>query len=160
MTSARPPQLTALPLPFQCALDGDWARAAAAWDALDCPYEAAFALLDGDETALREALTTFERLGARAAAAIVIQRLRQLGARAIPRGPRPTTRANPANLTAREVDVLALMMEGRRNAEIADRLFLSPKTIEHHVSAILAKLGATSRAEAIARAQAFDVSPK
>jgi DNA-binding NarL/FixJ family response regulator len=93
------------------------------------------------------------RLSAPAAGTLVVRRMRELGFGNVPGGPPAATRANPANLTAREVEVLGLMVEGRRNAEIAERLFLSPKTVEHHVSAILAKLGASSRAEAIARAQ-------
>jgi DNA-binding NarL/FixJ family response regulator len=70
----------------------------------------------------------------------------------VPRGPRPTTRENPAQLTARELEVLALVADGLRNREIAERLFLSPKTVAHHVSAILRKLGARSRSEAGAHA--------
>jgi DNA-binding CsgD family transcriptional regulator len=133
---------------------GDWAGAAACWRDLGCPHETARALAAGDDEApLRAALTTFERLGSRPGAAMVARRLRELGARGIPRGPRATTRGNPAHLTAREIEVLRLMAEGRRNAEIADRLFLSPKTVEHHVGAILGKLDAVSRADAIARAK-------
>ena len=66
----------------------------------------------------------------------------------VPRGPRPATRENPAQLTSRELEVLALVADGLRNADIAERLFLSPKTVAHHVSAILRKLGARSRGEA------------
>jgi DNA-binding NarL/FixJ family response regulator len=102
---------------------------------------------------LRNALASFERLGARPAAAIASQRLRALGVRGIPRGPRPATRANPANLTARELEVLPLIVAGQRNADIAATLFLSPKTVEHHVSSILAKLGARTRND-LARALA------
>jgi DNA-binding CsgD family transcriptional regulator len=139
--------------PFALQVRGDWAGAAAAWEARGCPYEAARARADApDEAVLREALIAFERLGARPAAATVARKLRDLGARGIPRGPRPTTRANPANLTPRELEVLALVVEGRRNTEIADRLFLSPKTVDHHVSALLAKLGVHARGEAAAAA--------
>ena len=81
-------------------------------------------------------------------ATLVTQRLRALGVRALPRGSRPSTRANPAQLTERELDVLALLSEDLRNAEIAARLYLSTRTVDHHVSAILGKLGARSRAEA------------
>jgi DNA-binding NarL/FixJ family response regulator len=88
--------------------------------------------------------------------------LRSLGVRdlpALPRGPRPATRANPAGLTPRELEVLALVAEGLRNAEIADRLYLTPKTVAHHVSATLAKLGVGSRAEAIRAAQRLGIVP-
>lgn len=68
------------------------------------------------------------------------------------RGPRVTTRENPAGLTARELDVLALLNQGMRNTEIAERLVVSRKTVDHHVSAILRKLNVQSRGEAAAEA--------
>lgn len=70
----------------------------------------------------------------------------------IPRGPRPRTQANPAGLTARELEVFPLLIEGLRNSEIAERLVVAPKTVDHHVSAILRKLDIRSRAEAGAAA--------
>jgi DNA-binding CsgD family transcriptional regulator len=140
--------------PFVLQVAGDWGAAAERWRAFGCPYEAAGALADSDqEGQLRAALAELQRLGARPLAAAVARRLRELGARGLSRGPRPSTRANPANLTARETEVLALVTEGLRNADIAQRLFVSTKTVDHHVSAILAKLGVRSRAEA-ARAAA------
>ena len=133
-------------------LSGESRVAAEAWAAHGCPYEAARALAESsDESALREALDAFERLGARPAAQGVRHELRAHGA-SVPRGPRPSTRENPANLTARELDVLALVAEGLRNSEIADRLVLSRRTVDHHVSAILRKLGARTRGEATAEA--------
>src|SRR5262249_44180352 len=94
---------------------------------------------------LRGALPDARRLDARAAASIVARRLREAGARGLPRGPRPGTRANAAQLTARQLEILALLVEGLHNAEIADRLYLSARTVDHHVSAILHKLGAPPR---------------
>jgi DNA-binding CsgD family transcriptional regulator len=135
--------------PYATLLAGDWRSAAAAWVKLGAPYEAALALADGDdEDALRQALDELQRLGAAPAAAIVARRLRSRGARGLPRGPRPRTRANPANLTPRELEILALVAEGRRNGDIAERLFLSQKTVSHHVSAILRKLDVKTRGEA------------
>jgi DNA-binding NarL/FixJ family response regulator len=142
-----------VPEPYSLQLDGDYERAAAAWDALGCPYEAALALADADEEEpLRRALETLQRLGARPAAAIVARRLQAQGVRNIPRGPRPSTRRNEARLTARELDVLRLLAEGGRNAVIAERLFVSARTVEHHVSSILRKLAVASRGEAVAEA--------
>jgi DNA-binding CsgD family transcriptional regulator/tetratricopeptide (TPR) repeat protein len=141
--------------PLALQLAGDWEGAAHAWERLGCPYEAALALADGDEAAMRSGLARLQELGARPAAALVGRRLRDRGARDIPRGPRPATRGNPANLTARELEVLALMAEGLPNAGIAERLVVSPKTIGHHVSAVLRKLGARTRTEATTKAMSL-----
>ena len=128
-------------------------EAAAAWERLGCPYQQGLALADSrDEHDLRRALVLFHRLGARPMAARVTKRLESIGAQHIARGPRPGTRSNPGGLTARQLDILSLLARGLRNAEIAEQLFLSPKTVDHHVSAVLRKLGATSRAEAVDKA--------
>jgi DNA-binding CsgD family transcriptional regulator/tetratricopeptide (TPR) repeat protein len=135
--------------PFAAELAGDWHTAAEQWAQLGCPYEAALALADADEEEpLRLALDELQLLEARPVAAIVARRLRELGVREIRRGPRPSTRTNAAGLTNRESQVLALVAEGLRNAEIAERLFLSQRTVDKHVSAILRKLGADNRVEA------------
>jgi DNA-binding CsgD family transcriptional regulator len=145
--------------PWALMLQGEWSRAAEAWTELGCPYEAAMALgrseKDGD---LRRALGELQRLGARPAAAQVSRRLRERGARGVRRGPRPSTRANPAGLTDRELEVVALVSAGMTNAEIANRLFLSEKTVGHHVSAILRKLGARTRGEASAEAARLGIA--
>jgi DNA-binding CsgD family transcriptional regulator len=148
--------------PFALQVSGDWAGAAEAWQALGCPYEAARALADSkDEAPLRSALTTFEQLGARQASFTIKRQLQDIGARVIPRGPRPATRSHLANLTPREAEVLELVAAGNTNTEIASRLFVSPKTVEHHVSAIFSKLGTRTRSGAIQRAQELGaLSPK
>ena len=135
--------------PYAVQIAGDWRRAAELWSDLGCPYEAALALADADEEApLRQALEVLQGLGARPAASIVARRLRVRGVKGVARGPRPGTKRNPSGLTAREVEVLSLMAQGLRNAEIAERLVVSVKTIDHHVSAILRKLGVQTRGQA------------
>lgn len=136
--------------PYALQLAGNWRAAADRWREIGCPYEEAMALAGGDEKAQREALIIFEDLGANPAAERLRQQLRATGVRGIPRGPRATTKENPAGLTARQMEVLKLLTAGCSNAEIAERLFISYKTVDHHVSAILAKLDARTRAEAIA----------
>lgn len=139
--------------PFRQHVAGDWRRAARSWERLACPFEQARALADGDGAAQLTALETFDRLGAAPAAAALRQRMRREGRRRIPRGPRASTRRNPHGLTARELDILACLVEGLSNRRIGTRLHVSAKTVDHHVSAVLAKLGAATRVEAAAIAR-------
>ena len=139
--------------PFVLEIKGEWATAAAAWEALGCPYEQARALAGGDSEAQKAALVIFEQLDARPMADIVRQKLREAGVQTIPRGPRAATKENPFGLTNRQVEILDLLTENLTNAEIAARLHISPKTVDHHVSAILGKLAVSSREEAAERAR-------
>lgn len=145
-----PPRLAK---PYELQLTGRWTQAAEFWSGIGCRYEAALALADSDnDVTLRRALDELNDLGAVPAAAIVARRLRERGVRGLPRGPRPQTRRHPVGLTAREVDVLALVAQGLRNAEIAERLFVSPRAVDHHVAAIFRKLGVHTRGGAVAEA--------
>jgi len=134
--------------PYAREIAGDWAGAARAYEARGLPYEAALARLGGDVAALRAALAVFHRLDAAAAAALARARLQALGERRGTRAPWSTTRHNPYGLTSRQLQVHALLGEGLSNAEIAARLVLSRNTVNHHVAAVLAKLGVSSRTEA------------
>jgi DNA-binding CsgD family transcriptional regulator len=147
------PDTTGAAEPWRLQVAGEWRAASEAWLAHDCPYEAARALLDSADAAdVLEAHATFDRLGAHPAAAIAARRLRELGAATIPRGRRPSTRANPAGLTGRELEVMRYVAAGLANQQIAAKLFLSPRTVDHHVSAVLGKLGVERRAEVAAAA--------
>jgi DNA-binding CsgD family transcriptional regulator/tetratricopeptide (TPR) repeat protein len=144
--------------PYALALAGDWEAAAAEWTRRGEPYEAALALSrSGAVDALRRAHADLQRLGARPLEAIVARDLRAFGVRDVPRGPRRTTRGNGAQLTARELEVLELVADGLRNAEVAQRLVVSRRTVDHHVSAILRKLDVSSRGEAVASARRLDL---
>jgi len=141
-----------VPEQWAAELDGDHVRAGQIWTELGCPYDAALAMSGSrDEASLRDSLAELQRLGARTAAAVAARRLRELGARGLPRGPRETTRENAFQLTQRETEVLELVAQGLRDADIAERLFLSEKTVNHHVSAILRKLGVSTRTQAAAQ---------
>jgi DNA-binding CsgD family transcriptional regulator len=157
----RPSQTTvSLPEPYALQIAGDWQGAARAWETLGCSYAQAQALMDSDEeNPLRQALDIFERLGATPLAAMLRRKLRASGVRGVPRGAQERTRQNPCGMTNKELKVLSLLVEGRRNADIARRLFISDKTVGHHVSAVLAKLGVHSRGEAAAAAQRLGFAP-
>ncbi len=121
----------------------------AGWEQRGCGYRAALALVDlGDPASLGEALARFEAMGAAGAARLVRTRLRDQGVRAAATGRRPATRRHPQGLTERQQQILELVRAGLTNNEIAARLVISPKTVDHHVSAVLAKLGVSTRREA------------
>jgi DNA-binding CsgD family transcriptional regulator len=142
-----------LPEPFRLLIGGDWAAAAAWWESRGARYEWAVAQSHGDPEAKLAALRTLDDLGAGELATSIRNELHTAGVKGVPRGPQTVTRESPLGLTARQTDVLSLLVEDLTNAEIADRLFISTRTVDHHVSAILAKLGASSRSEAADKAR-------
>jgi DNA-binding CsgD family transcriptional regulator len=147
------------PEPYASALRGDWRAAADGWAQEADPYERAVELAgSGQVEPALEALTILDGLGARPAAAIVRGRLRELGVARLPRRPQPGTLTNPAGLTDREMEILRLVATGLSNAEIAHRLVVSPRTVDHHVSAILRKLGVPTRRDAAARLAGLDLN--
>jgi DNA-binding CsgD family transcriptional regulator len=139
--------------PHALTMRGDWRGAADGWERVGCPYERAEALADGDVPAMEDALEAFLTLGAAPAVDRVRQALRRAGVTRMRRGPRPSTRAHPAGLTPRESEILGLLARRLSNPAIGDLLFVSPKTVEHHVSAILGKLEVCTREEAVVEAR-------
>lgn len=141
--------------PFAAELDGRWREAASMWDELGCPFDQGLALArSGDPELLIEASGIFERMGAYAGASRCRDDLRRMG-HPVPRSPRSATLAHPQGLTARESEVAEMLRAGLSDSEIADRLTISRRTAEHHVSSILAKLGVASRRELVARPAAL-----
>ena len=150
-----------LPEPYALEVAGDWQDSAAAWERLGRTYDAALTRIvhSHDEAELRAALTVLDDLGARATAAAARRRMRELRMTSIPRGPRAGTRAAPAGLTAREQEVLVLLSQGLPDREISRRLFISERTVHHHVSAVLAKVGVSSRTAAAREAARLGITP-
>ena len=146
---------------WAAGITGDWSQAATEWEKIGDPYERALELASANlaEPCL-EALDVLDGLGAVAAARVVRATLRELGVTRIPRGRLRATRENPGGLTQRQVDVLALLATGLTNAEIAERLVVSTRTVDHHVSAILTRLEVGSRRDAARLATELGLAPE
>jgi len=138
--------------PYQLLRAGKISKAVAFWEKKGCPFEKAFALFEGNEDDKKNALSIFQQLGADAVYEKIKMEMRSSGIKKIPRGLRESTKTNPAQLTNRELDVLILLKEAVQNKEIANTLFISPKTVDHHISSILFKLDVSSRSKAVAEA--------
>jgi DNA-binding CsgD family transcriptional regulator len=132
-------------------------EAAITWEKASCPYEQALALFEGDDDDKRKAITIVHGLGAQAVYEKMKLEMRVSGIKSIPRGIRKTTQSNPALLTGREIDVLKLLNEGLQNKEIAAKLFISAKTVDHHISSILYKLEVKSRVKAVHEAIKLEI---
>jgi DNA-binding NarL/FixJ family response regulator len=141
-----------VPERYAAGLRGDWRTAAQEWGCFGDPYERALELVESGQVGpTREAVVVLDRLGASPAAAMARRRLRGLGVTRLPRQPKPTTRTNPAGLTDREIEILRLLGTGMSNAEIAATLVVSTRTVDHHVFAVLQKLGVSNRRDAAGR---------
>jgi DNA-binding CsgD family transcriptional regulator len=146
---------TAEPFPgcppgYAHGMAGDWRAAASAWAAAGNPYEEALELCEAPRPEDAGAgIRRLDELGATRTATVMRQAVRRRGVRGIPRGPQQATRQNAAGLTARQLTVLTLLAERLTSAEIADRLYLSRRTVDNHVNAILAKLAVPSRRRAV-----------
>ncbi|TIC87614.1 LuxR family transcriptional regulator [Nocardioides sp. GY 10113] len=153
------PPADAVAEPYRLTLSGRPAAAAAWWRELGCEYDAALALADSPAVEHRvSAVEALDLLGAVAVADRLRQEMREDGLPHVPQRPRASTRVNPAGLTNRQLEVAKLVARGFTNAEIASRLFISPKTADHHVSAVLAKLGLPNRRAVVVQADELGLS--
>ena len=132
-------------------------KAAAFWEKAGNPYEEALALFETNDDNKRRAISIVQQLGATAVYERMKFEMRRSGIKNIPRGIRKTTQSNPEFLTDRELDVLRLLHEGLHNKEIAARLFISAKTVDHHISSILYKLEVNSRTKAVHEAEKLGI---
>ena len=145
--------------PYRLAFAGDHEEAAAWWRQAGEPFAEAMSLADAPLPELRvRGVALLDGLGATGTADRLRVLLRNEGIDEVPARPRASTRANPGGLTNRQLEVAKLMARGFTNGEIATRLYISPKTADHHVSAVLTKLGATSRRTVMMRADEYGLA--
>jgi ATP/maltotriose-dependent transcriptional regulator MalT len=136
--------------PYLLQIEGKWSEAAELWEKLKCPYEQALALSDGNEKAMKKSVEIFEKLGAIAASQLIKQKMRKTGIKNIPKGPRQSTKENPSGLTGRQLEILDLVANGLSNSDIGNKLYISARTVENHISTIFSKLNIHTRTEAAA----------
>ena len=145
-------QLPKLYEPYQLLRNGKIRAAASFWEKKHCPFDQAMTLFEGNEDDKRKSISIIRELGSDAVYKKLKREMRTSGIKSIPRGIRQATRSNPALLTGRELDVLQLLKEGMQNKQIASKLFISAKTVDNHISAILFKLDVNSRVKAVQEA--------
>ncbi len=151
-------QYDVLPVPYRYELTSRWSDAAIAWQNIGAPYEQGLAsLAQGDLDGCNAALAVFEQIGALAAVAVVKRRALQLGLRGLKRGHYSAAKSNDFLISAKEMAVLALLVQGCSNSQIAEQLQRSSRTVENHVASILTKLGASSRTEAVTLAHRYNI---
>jgi DNA-binding CsgD family transcriptional regulator len=154
------PPFTDCPSPYAEGLRGDWAAAAAGWEVVGDPYERALELADsGEPDATLESYRVLGSLGAAAAARLVRRRLRALGVTRVGRR-RADTPDNPAGLTARQLEILRLLVDGRTNNEIAHLLVLSTRTVDRHVASVFQKLNVHNRRDAVDTASSLGLADR
>jgi DNA-binding CsgD family transcriptional regulator/tetratricopeptide (TPR) repeat protein len=136
---------------YAAEVSGDITKAAHEWALLNCPYERALALLGGNESQLREAFEVFKDLAAKPPLEIARQRLREMGAGSVLRGPQSRTKTDPLGLTQREREIFNGLLQGQSHADMAAQLHRSQRTVEHHVASLYAKLNVRSRLEFVSQ---------
>jgi DNA-binding CsgD family transcriptional regulator len=149
------PQTLAADAPRPCVLEvaGHHQAAGRTWGELGCPYQHALALLWGDVEAVAQALPRLQGLGAELGAQLARRRLRRVGVSGVKRGRYGHARQDALGLTAREREVLELLVQGHSNRAIAATLMRSARTVENHLAALFIKLGVKTRQDAIRRAK-------
>ncbi|WP_304488712.1 AAA family ATPase [Dyadobacter sp. CY261] len=132
-------------------------EAALFWEQAGCAYQQAQMLFEGTEKQKKQALILVQDLSAVAVYEKMKQQMQAEGIQQIPRGMQQATRRNPAQLTNRELDILQMLARNLQYKEIADSLFISVKTVGHHISSIFLKLGVNSRGKAISEAHRLGI---